>query len=304
MNSRTLYIAADQVHFLTGRKGFLLAMLASLALHTSVLVGIWFVKTLDGSTDIQSTGSFVLSGNVLDISTHFSDNAIETAITATIVSDTVNRLHDEGLSNPTTALVTIATADTAKESGRQWSSDDPDDPAFSADSVDLWPNVLSQATSLNQGLSDDFANSTLQAPASGHVGDIAAISAFVEQQSLNGRAQSYSRSTQNDSLEATRYIAAFTQKVRRIGQLNYPQEGASHRIHGDVRLEIAIDATGRLASTKVIRSSNHEAIDAAALRIIELGAPYAPLPPSLRNSNNQLEFVQNWSFRGRSLSTD
>ena len=288
--------------YLTGRVGFVFALMASLAIHSFVLVGLIFLKTPVSYSDIQSSLNYTLvSTPESDSETHSIDNAMDSSITATLVSGAPNEPQPDELSNASflsegeeSTQIHVAESIVAQSRDSEIS--------LLPSSED--PVTTIQTISVDQRSDGELHDAMSKSPERGAIGNVAAISEFIEQQNDNGRAQGYSRVTRDHSPEAKRYIEAFTQKVRRIGQVNYPEEAASRRLHGSLSLAITIDATGRLASAKVIRSSNHEVLDSAALRIIELGAPYAPLPRSLRNSKSQLEFVQNWSFRERILLKD
>jgi protein TonB len=47
---------------------------------------------------------------------------------------------------------------------------------------------------------------------------------------------------------------------------------------------------------EVSRSSGQPLLDAAAMRIVRLAAPYAPLPPSITRDTDILVITRTWSF--------
>ena len=298
-------MTATPFQYLTGRTGFVLALVGSLALHSFVLIGLVFIKTPVSYSEFRSSLNYtLLSTNDFATETNSIDNVIESSIAVTVVSETGDETQSDAQSNPPNASQSLVFEDLIliRESRPLATQSDSFEtsPHSSAEDSD----TSTQSTSVNQEFAAPLKDQAPQALRTSVIGDVASITAFIEQQSGSGRTQAYSPATHDHSPEAKRYIEAFTQKVRRIGQVNYPEEAASRKLNGDLSLAITIDASGKIASAKVIRSSKHEVLDAAALRIIELGAPYAPLPQSVRNSKRQLEFVQNWSFRDRLLLTD
>jgi len=60
--------------------------------------------------------------------------------------------------------------------------------------------------------------------------------------------------------------------------------------------EVVIAADGRLDDIVVRRSSGDTALDQAALRILRLAAPFAPLPPNIREDYDVLRFAYEWDF--------
>jgi protein TonB len=99
------------------------------------------------------------------------------------------------------------------------------------------------------------------------------------------------------------YVEDWRQKVERLGNLNYP-EAAKGRYYGDVVLTVVIRADGSVVQVDVDRSSGNKVLDAAARRIIEIGAPYAPFPPAIRAEATELQISRTLSFmRGNQLQS-
>ena len=99
------------------------------------------------------------------------------------------------------------------------------------------------------------------------------------------------------------YLASWQRKVERIGQLNYPREAKARGTAGSLRLLVAIAADGALRKARVLESSGHAVLDAAALRIVRLAAPYAPFSPAMRETAEVLEIERTWRFRNSRLAT-
>ena len=92
------------------------------------------------------------------------------------------------------------------------------------------------------------------------------------------------------------YIEDWRIKVERIGNLNYPEEARRQQIYGKLQLSVSIRADGSLESIEVNRSSGHRILDAAAMRIVKLAAPYSPLPPEITKDTDILTIVRTWTF--------
>jgi protein TonB len=92
------------------------------------------------------------------------------------------------------------------------------------------------------------------------------------------------------------YIEDWRIKVERIGNLNYPEEARRQQIYGKLQLSVSIRADGSLESVEVSRTSGQRILDAAAMRIVKLAAPYAPLPPDITRDTDILTIVRTWTF--------
>jgi protein TonB len=92
------------------------------------------------------------------------------------------------------------------------------------------------------------------------------------------------------------YIEDWRIKVERIGNLNYPEQARQQKIFGSLRLSVSINADGSLGPVEVSKSSGNRILDAAAMRIVKLAAPYAPLPPDIRKDTDILVITRTWMF--------
>ena len=92
------------------------------------------------------------------------------------------------------------------------------------------------------------------------------------------------------------YIEDWRIKVERIGNLNYPEQARQQGIFGSLRLSVSINADGSLGPIEVSKSSGNRVLDAAAMRIVKLAAPYAPLPPNIRKDTDILVITRTWTF--------
>ncbi len=99
-----------------------------------------------------------------------------------------------------------------------------------------------------------------------------------------------------------RYVEDWRMKVERIGNLNYPEAARENRLYGSLVLTVAISSNGSIESVKVNHSSGQRILDAAAVKIVEMAAPYAPFPDNIRKDTDILYITRTWTFaRGDEL---
>jgi protein TonB len=96
--------------------------------------------------------------------------------------------------------------------------------------------------------------------------------------------------------EFASYMSAWVAKVERVGNLNYPVELRQKRLHGNLVLSVGIYPDGSIESIEVKRTSGIPAVDKAAVDIVTLSAPYAPLPDNIRDKVDILHITRTWRF--------
>jgi len=84
--------------------------------------------------------------------------------------------------------------------------------------------------------------------------------------------------------------------VERIGNLNYPEQARQQKVFGSLKLSVSIRADGSVESIEVNKSSGQRILDAAAMRIVKLAAPYSPLPPNITKDVDILTITRTWTF--------
>lgn len=100
------------------------------------------------------------------------------------------------------------------------------------------------------------------------------------------------------------YLDGWRQKVETVGNLNYPAEARRRQIYGRLRMMVAVKADGSLHDVRIMQSSGQKVLDDAALRIVQLAAPFQPFPPDLRKDTDILEIVRTWQFeKGNYMSS-
>ena len=92
------------------------------------------------------------------------------------------------------------------------------------------------------------------------------------------------------------YMKAWRAKVERVGNLNYPEEARRHKISGQLVLDVAVNPDGKINQITIRRSSGHKVLDDAAIRIVELAAPFAPFPDAIRAETDVLHINRTWQF--------
>ena len=96
--------------------------------------------------------------------------------------------------------------------------------------------------------------------------------------------------------EFASYMSAWVSKVERVGNLNYPSELRQKKLHGDLVLTVGVHRDGSVESIDVKRSSGTTEIDQAAIRIVRMAAPYAPLPDNITEHVDILHITRTWRF--------
>ncbi|GJM08419.1 MAG: cell envelope biogenesis protein TonB [Lysobacteraceae bacterium] len=119
---------------------------------------------------------------------------------------------------------------------------------------------------------------------------------------IGRRAEAYARrpkrkwiSANTREYEFASYMQAWVAKVERVGNLNYPDEARRQRLNGNLVLSVAIARDGSVESIEIIRPSGHKILDDAAIRIVQLAAPYSELPPNIEGVDI-LHITRTWQF--------
>jgi protein TonB len=92
------------------------------------------------------------------------------------------------------------------------------------------------------------------------------------------------------------YIEDWRVKVERIGNLNYPAQARQQKAFGSLKLSVSINADGSIENIEVSHSSGQRILDAAAVHIVKLAAPYSPLPPDITKDTDILTITRTWTF--------
>ena len=112
---------------------------------------------------------------------------------------------------------------------------------------------------------------------------------------LNARTQEYKYAL---------YVDAWRAKVESVGNLNYPDEAKRRSLSGNLMLDVAINADGSVNTVTVRRSSGKKLLDDAAIRIVELAAPFSAFSPEIRREADILHITRTWKFNENVLETE
>jgi len=123
----------------------------------------------------------------------------------------------------------------------------------------------------------------------------AELTAMQQRYAQQARVRRISSGAKMTSEEAL-YLKQWEEKVERIGNLNYPEEARRQNLGGRLRLMVVIAADGRILEAQLLTSSGHSLLDDAAVRILNLAAPFAPLPKSIKAEADVLEIIRTWQF--------
>lgn len=98
------------------------------------------------------------------------------------------------------------------------------------------------------------------------------------------------------SFPLAQYVEDWRLKIERVGTLNYPHAARQQKLFGSLQLTVAIKADGSVERVEIERSSGKKILDQAALRIVDLAAPFAPLPEDVRKNTDILHITRTWTF--------
>jgi protein TonB len=70
-------------------------------------------------------------------------------------------------------------------------------------------------------------------------------------------------------------------------------------------MTVSIKSDGTLEKIEIRRSSGHAILDAAAKKIVEMGAPYAPFSDNMLKEADVIDITRTWTFtKDDSLKTN
>jgi len=96
------------------------------------------------------------------------------------------------------------------------------------------------------------------------------------------------------------YMDAWRAKVERIGNINYPQAAAQQNLTGSLLLDVAVNPDGSIHSARITRSSGFRELDQAALRIVNMAAPFPALTKDILKDTDVLHIPRVWRFNSDS----
>jgi len=107
----------------------------------------------------------------------------------------------------------------------------------------------------------------------------------------------------SQEVEYAQYVEAWRQRIEAVGTEHYPAE-ARGKVYGTLRLTAYIKSTGELLRVEIDHPSEHAVLNLAAQRIVQLAAPFAPLPEAVVRHTDVLAITRTWHFTHNRLSTE
>ena len=102
-----------------------------------------------------------------------------------------------------------------------------------------------------------------------------------------------------------RYVEDWRAKIERVGNLNYPEAARYLQLYGNLLLTVSIRSDGSVENVEVNRSSGQPILDAAAVKIVQMSAPFAAFPPDIKRDTDVLHITRTWMFtKGDKLTSE
>ncbi|HLR86383.1 MAG TPA: energy transducer TonB [Wenzhouxiangella sp.] len=92
------------------------------------------------------------------------------------------------------------------------------------------------------------------------------------------------------------YMRSWVSKVERVGNMNYPEQARRQGLAGALVLSVDVLKDGSVNQIRLLKSSGYDVLDEAAIRIVRLSAPFAPLPEEIRREYDVLTITRTWQF--------
>jgi protein TonB len=178
------------------------------------------------------------------------------------------------------------------------------------------PSVVEQepAPAPNQVLTTDLSNVKVEqktTPAPKSEPQEVSASELIERsmemarlgEQINASRRAYARqpkqvfvSARTREFKYANYMIEWVKKVERVGNLNYPDAARREGISGKLLLDVELKPDGTVRNINVLRSSGQPMLDEAAVRIVNLAAPFLPFPPEIRKEADVLHITRTWEF--------
>lgn len=96
------------------------------------------------------------------------------------------------------------------------------------------------------------------------------------------------------------YVEQWRTRMEDIGTRHYPT-GSQGRLYGVLQATVFIRADGSLEDIRIDQPARSSALNQAARRIVQLAAPFPPLPPELARETDILAITRTWRFTNDTL---
>ena len=127
--------------------------------------------------------------------------------------------------------------------------------------------------------------------------EMARLAAEIERQSVASAKRPKRKfvSANTREYEYAAYMRAWVARVERIGNLNYPDEARRRSLEGQLVMTVAVRRDGSIERVDIVQASGHPILDEAAVRIVRLAEPFAPIPETDENIDI-LHITRTWQF--------
>ncbi|MFK7893291.1 MAG: energy transducer TonB [Granulosicoccus sp.] len=128
--------------------------------------------------------------------------------------------------------------------------------------------------------------------------DIARLAAEIErqQEEFAKRPKKKHINARTRETASAEYMYRWVERVERMGNLNYPDDARREQLYGSLMLIVGIYKNGEIESITIDESSGHTLLDEAAVRIVEMAAPFEPMSGKLAEETDILYIVRTWEF--------
>ena len=128
--------------------------------------------------------------------------------------------------------------------------------------------------------------------------DIAKLAAEIErqQEQFAKRPKKKHVNARTRETASAEYMYRWVERVERTGNLNYPDDARREGLFGALILIVGIYKNGEIESITIDESSGHTLLDDAAVRIVEMAAPFEPMTGKLAEETDILYIVRTWEF--------
>jgi protein TonB len=99
---------------------------------------------------------------------------------------------------------------------------------------------------------------------------------------------------------AAQYKRDWDSKVERVGNRNYPEVATKSGFSATLTMDVEINLDGSIESIRITHSSGIPELDEAAKKIVQMSAPFPPLPTALRSELDVLKITRVWKFSDES----
>ena len=100
------------------------------------------------------------------------------------------------------------------------------------------------------------------------------------------------------------YLNNWRRRIEAVGNINYPLAARQQQLYGSLRMLVVLFPNGKVSEIQILQSSGHSLLDQAAVKIVNMAAPFDPFPEAMRAEADILEIVRTWRFHeGNALTS-